>query len=555
MRLIVFSLFLVCFVEAKDLSSHPYWHKLLHIENGKTSIKGGRFFLSKTKNPRDELMATLHAFRVDSHMKCRFRTRYLWLKKYYELGELSCEDDWFYENIRSLSLVFTSARFFNAGTSFGHSFLKLQTKNKPIAIDYSVDLEGDPFAVYAYKGLFGGYSSHYNIRPYSTKQIEYIHNEFRNIYAFDINLSKQEIERIVSHVKELNATHEDYYFANKNCASEIIKLVELANENLDLSSGLDLDILPIETIEILHKKGLIELISTVEPSKKTIAQKHFQNLNDYEKEFFHKLLSFAIGAKELKDKLGKKSHKILLAALFEITTSKTNSQKPSYLILETDILKELKGDLNILDPHTKRQVFSMSFKKRRFFAGYDKDVFFSQYRYVYKGRYDLIDDEPVSGGVAILDLGLSHTHNDTMLDFLHIFDIDSFVGDLNSFNQTKRLRLGFDRIWDNSLQGNFDYSLGYRSRLSFVNLYMSAHASFLTKEIFAPSVEVGGFMDLKRRAILEASYQARFFSLSQRHENLFHALLHIKLLDLNIVTGYKHRGKKDGLFVGMAMYF
>ncbi|MCI5124843.1 MAG: hypothetical protein D3925_10280, partial [Candidatus Electrothrix sp. AR5] len=74
--------------QIEQLAQDPVWLKLLHYKNGQSEVLTKDFFLSPKggQDPEAELLATLDAYSEawsaednDTHARCRFPARYLWL--------------------------------------------------------------------------------------------------------------------------------------------------------------------------------------------------------------------------------------------------------------------------------------------------------------------------------------------------------------------------------------------------------------------------------------------------------------------------------------------
>ena len=269
------------FVRAQDLASSPGWHHLLHYQKTLTGFKseadGPGFFLSSDgkSNPVSEFTETIKALndtktlrgRLNHPAACVFTSRKLFLEKHgFKFPEVSCPD---YETwrkalqVESLSLVFASSYPNNPASMFGHTFLRLNTTNgnNPL-LDYAVNFAAttgtDGGVEFAFLGLVGGYEGHYSLAPYFIKVNEYNNSEARDLWEYPLTLRKESIDMLLAHLWELESTnHFDYYFLDENCSWQILRLLEVANPELNLSSLSPTYVIPSETVRILKEANIL----------------------------------------------------------------------------------------------------------------------------------------------------------------------------------------------------------------------------------------------------------------------------------------------------------
>lgn len=244
-----------------SLSSHPTWINLLHYEPARegmrSSIHSNEFFLSEQgkTNPYLELISTITHFNspisgdmnLSSH--CRFPARLLWLRKM--LGttfapNLSINDctnfrSWSQnDDIESVSMIFATGYLGNPASFYGHTLLKFNSVKTP----FNTDLENSSInygaivppnenpVVYIAKGLFGGYEAGFSHIQYYFHNHNYGENELRDMWEYELNLSKEDVRFLVAHSWEVLGKKYTYYFLKKNCAyrmAELFKIIEGLN--------------------------------------------------------------------------------------------------------------------------------------------------------------------------------------------------------------------------------------------------------------------------------------------------------------------------------------
>ena len=102
--------------------------------------------------------------------------------------------------VKSISLIFPTAYISSPASMQGHTFLRLDKDiNTPLianAINYSARTNETFGAIFAYKGLFGGYKGLYTMMPYYEKIGEYSDLELRDIWEYRLNFAQKEIDRL-----------------------------------------------------------------------------------------------------------------------------------------------------------------------------------------------------------------------------------------------------------------------------------------------------------------------------------------------------------------------
>lgn len=303
------------FVFASDLESlakSEEWLRLLYYKHHwfrghQSALDGNDFFLSK--NPEDpylELQATLQAFeegRQNIGKKkqpaiCAFPLRRQFLENALKkkFPSFPCtEKDSYFEKIRAKRayLVFATAYTGNPASMFGHSFLKLESKENSSLLDWSINYaamvpeDENPFA-FAYFGLTGGYSGQFTLVPYYMKVEEYGLSEGRDLWEYELNFDSKEIERLLNAIWEIETnSHYDYFFFDENCSLQLLTLLEVVRPDWNLS-GYFLHMIPGESVKkVALLPGAVRQVR-MRPSLERRLRLSVARLNSEEKEFFEK---------------------------------------------------------------------------------------------------------------------------------------------------------------------------------------------------------------------------------------------------------------------------
>lgn len=244
-----------------NLDRDPYWlalgryKKNLLNSHYTSDISSAQFFLAPDGrySPEKELESTIAEIFKDPkndsikdpnlHAQCRFIARFNWLKKKLKVRnediprvECSAYQKWTSNNqIQSVSLIFATGYLGNPASFFGHPLMKFNLANEATPtelLDVSVNYgavtpdQENPF-IYAMKGLFGGYHATFSHRSFFYSNHNYSEVELRDMWDYQLNLTKEEIDQLVNHTWELLGQHFPYYFLDDNCASRMAELLEI----------------------------------------------------------------------------------------------------------------------------------------------------------------------------------------------------------------------------------------------------------------------------------------------------------------------------------------
>ena len=359
--------------QAKELklAEQPAWLNLLHY---KVDLIGARqsqaddsaFFLSATGqiNPFDELAADLTGFfeqakvaEAAQHAQCRFPARLHWLNSRLSFRHLlpavDCDD---YKQWKSrhaaekITLLFPSMHLDNPASMFGHTFIRFDEKaNSPLlsqTLSYAAMVDpSDSSMAYAWKGITGGYSGRFFVKPYYETLREYSDLEQRDIWEYGLNLTEAEIKQLIRHLWEVRNIKFEYYFLRENCSFRLLALLDVARENINMSlSSHPVYAIPVDTVRDVKRAGLI--------SSQSYRPARHNRINFLAKKYSDKVKEsgLKISANELK--------------IDQLPSEFTELQQAEVLLLADEILSlnrnpsELEQDiqLNVLSARSKLAV-------------------------------------------------------------------------------------------------------------------------------------------------------------------------------------------------------
>lgn len=280
--------------EAKraELSQDPYWHTLLHYKKGlfglRSLVDDAAFFAAENgkQDPAAELEATLRSFfsgpvaEGEKHPVCRFVSRFAWLKEQLAIDESRlpfprCEPfEELMEQIQpeSATLIFPTSHMNSPASMYGHTLITIESATGSTLLSYAINyaaITNETFGpFYIVKGLFGLYPGYFSILPYYAKLQEYSDVNDRDIWEYPLDLTTEEVRRLVMHVYELEEIGSDYFFFSENCSFELLFLLDAARPGLHLTDERGLWVIPLETIRSIKRSGLVKDV-IFRPSKST----------------------------------------------------------------------------------------------------------------------------------------------------------------------------------------------------------------------------------------------------------------------------------------------
>ncbi len=276
----------------RQLATTPMWHALLHYRRHpltrqlRSLADDPGFFLAQQgrTDPQAELDATIAAFfdaeprhALDQAAACRFIARERWLRQ--ELGasahvwpQIPCErfDTW-RAGLRAdrVSMIFPSAYLNSPASMYGHTFLRLDGPQgdgagSPMlsyAINYAANGDQNEGLAFAFKGLVGLYAGAFTNAPYYLRIREYNDLENRDIWEYELNLTPDEIERLLAHTWELGPTRFDYYFFDENCSYHLLALLDAARPGWNLVDDFTWWAIPVDTIRaVMRTPGMLKAV-------------------------------------------------------------------------------------------------------------------------------------------------------------------------------------------------------------------------------------------------------------------------------------------------------
>lgn len=264
----------------QGLATDPQWLQLLHYTPSwrpggmRSFVDDAAFFLSARgpADPAAELEATLRGLLDDPSIQCRFPARLAWLQARLpglagQVPPASCSEYAEWRRVLAVNrvvLVFAASYLNSPSSMYGHTFLRFDSqspeRSTPLlswALNFGATVPpGENGFVYAWRGLFGGYPGQFAAGPYFEKLREYSRLESRDLWEYELNLSAEEIDRLLAHAWELRDIRFDYYFFDENCSLRLLELLDVARPGHDLAARFPYHAIPIDTVRAVIEAGM-----------------------------------------------------------------------------------------------------------------------------------------------------------------------------------------------------------------------------------------------------------------------------------------------------------
>lgn len=318
---------LIARANSMNLSETKEWLALMHFQNrlfiNESTLDSATFFLSKKgkTTPTDELNATLRAFFMPvkavekkegvsdtyNHPLCLFPARFMWLDNQLKIDRsqlplVNCKEyEEFKEKLNASrsSLIYTSAYIGNPASFFGHTLLRLDSKEDlPLlshAVNYGAITGADGGIPFMIKGVFGGYPGVFSVSPYYDTVNMYNNMENRDIWEYRLNMDQNKVDFLTAHIWEAGNNYADYFFFSENCSYMLMEMLDVIYPDASLAQGFyrpyfSSYVIPTDTIRALSARKNILGEAVYRPSRRTRIKHAYTHLSEKEKVQLRKVL-------------------------------------------------------------------------------------------------------------------------------------------------------------------------------------------------------------------------------------------------------------------------
>ena len=318
--------------KTKNLAQHITWRRLLYFFDDQKNLIGKKkdssivddaaFYLSKygQHDSAAELDALLVALADEmattsdngtannntsnratknleqNSVMCRFPARVQWLTDTLNIDKSGLQtdcpelNDWMQKLApEQLSIMFAQEYLDNPISAFAHTLLRIDSKasvadpsqiHHAVALNYTVGGDSsDNFLVYAIKSMSGGYDNLIEIDPYPKKLAKYLQEDERDAWTYQLSLTPAEVQQIMLHVWETKDLKLPYYFTTDNCASEILRLIDVVRPQQHLLSRLPYAVIPSDVVQLLDSENLLASTNYT-PADSTLRQAQLNKVKE-----------------------------------------------------------------------------------------------------------------------------------------------------------------------------------------------------------------------------------------------------------------------------------
>ncbi|MBP8046541.1 MAG: DUF4105 domain-containing protein [Psychrobacter sp.] len=318
--------------KTKNLAQHITWRRLLYFFDDQRNLIGKKkhssivddaaFYLSKygQHDSAAELDALLVALADEmattsdngtannntsnratenlgqNSVMCRFPARVQWLTDTLNIDKSGLQtdcpelNDWMQKLApEQLSIMFAQEYLDNPISAFAHTLLRIDSKasvadpsqiHHAVALNYTVGGDSsDNFLVYAIKSMSGGYDNLIEIDPYPKKLAKYLQEDERDAWTYQLSLTPAEVQQIMLHVWETKDLKLPYYFTTDNCASEILRLIDVVRPQQHLLSRLPYAVIPSDVVQLLDSENLLASTNYT-PADSTLRQAQLNKVKE-----------------------------------------------------------------------------------------------------------------------------------------------------------------------------------------------------------------------------------------------------------------------------------
>lgn len=257
-----------------------YWQILLHRKPGlfgtRSIIDDPDFFLAPNGkyDARAELEETIKGLlaRPDpgaEHVFDRFPARCEWLISRLELDRdrlpvPRCDEiEEIIEGIdpQGAVFIFPNAYMNTPASMFGHTLVAVRGRDPDMlsqAVSYAAFTQETNGPIFAIRGIFGLYDGYYSVMPYYQKIQEYNDMNMRDIWEYELDFTRPEVERMMRHIWELHEISSRYFFFDENCSYSILILLDAARPGQGIYRGTRPWVIPLDTLRLIHAAGFVK---------------------------------------------------------------------------------------------------------------------------------------------------------------------------------------------------------------------------------------------------------------------------------------------------------
>lgn len=275
------------------MASDTEFLNLLHMDTEHHSDIDDLSFFMSGQNTDAVKEETVLLNKMSEDNICKFPARYSYLANKYNLNINFDHCTKLQEFLRinsgdSISIVYASPFLSSPMSYFGHLFLKINKSDNTMfskIIGYAANIpENTTFNNLITKGIIGDFRGQYSIADYFKIIENYNIIEQRSLVEFKLNLTPNEINKLLLHLYELQGITNRYKYFTNNCGYELSWLLDSAKPSLNIRQELSKIVFPYDIINALDNKKDIKL-DIKRSSKIELIFEQYNKLSSHDKMF------------------------------------------------------------------------------------------------------------------------------------------------------------------------------------------------------------------------------------------------------------------------------
>lgn len=263
--------------QERRLHDSTVWHSLLHASGTRAYLRDPNFLLSLPNfTPEAELKRTVEfLYGGPAANVCRFPARYQFLRHLLDAPPLPLEDCPDVVEFRAkapaerISLVFASENLTQPASMMGHAFLKISGhdrsgKELSHAISFYTETGTVNVPKLLYDSTVKGKPGYFTLSPYHEKLEQYINDEQRSVWEYQLQLDETDRELLLLHLLELKQASFTYFFQDYNCATLVYFILGTTSERLKHDGYW---VTPRDVVQHAATAGLVQRTEVLTPDR------------------------------------------------------------------------------------------------------------------------------------------------------------------------------------------------------------------------------------------------------------------------------------------------
>ena len=229
--------FIICIQPSLCQDTSQRWKNLLYLQDGKPLINDHSFYFDQNFTNPKKLLNTLKDTSHDQKYLCRYPARFYWLSKKQNLNLNfdHCRELNDFINRAPLDrafILFASENINSPTSMMGHIYLDIEGKSasgihKKHSISFFINTENDLLFKLIFQTLISGKKGHYALSPSFILENNYLKQEKRNLWKYELRLTEFQKKLLHYHLYELKNIELIYYFNRFNCATLIDRILRV----------------------------------------------------------------------------------------------------------------------------------------------------------------------------------------------------------------------------------------------------------------------------------------------------------------------------------------